>query len=536
MVRSAGLLLSVIGTLALMGCGEKQETSRPISNLTQAELEAGHELLVNNCSGCHVERADGTLSRISEVRKTPEGWDMNIARMMIFHGAYFEPEDRRAMVKFLSDTQGLAPSETTAHRAILERQHNVIEQNDDQNMMDMCARCHTYARVALQRRDAEEWRKLVHMHLGQWASIEYQMLARHRDWRDDALGPIADQLGQMYPLQTAAWTEWKNTPWPDYAGEWRLVGHWPGKGGLEGMMTIKALGDDRYEALYTMRLSGGEALEGTAKSTVHTGYEWRGSGTLGGDKVRQVLAATPDGKMLKGRLFLDQYKEIGAHVTAVRLEGTGSRILSTIPAALKIGEEATLTINGVGLSGDLVIPGVETEILERSATRLVVKARATGNAGKAEMSIGEARGQIVLYDRVDYIKVTPDYGISRVGDNGGPIPKVHAQFEAIGYHNGPDGKPETADDIRLGVMKARWHAEPYNEIAREMEDVKYAGELRQNGLFVPAGAGPNPERKYGTNNAGDLAIVATVKDGERELSARAHLIATVQRWNTPPIL
>ncbi len=68
-----------------------------------------------------------------------------------------------------------------------------------------------------------------------------------------------------------------------------------------------------------------------------------------------------------------------------------------------------------------------------------------------------------------------------------------------------------------------------------MQDKKYAGHITENGTFIPAVAGPNPERKYGTNNAGDLKVIATVKDGDRTLTAEAHLIATVQRWNTPPI-
>lgn len=45
----------------------------------------------------------------------------------------------------------------------------------------------------------------------------------------------------------------------------------------------------------------------------------------------------------------------------------------------------------------------------------------------------------------------------------------------------------------------------------------------------------NPQRAYGTNNVGDLAIKATVKDGNRSVEGRGRLIVTVQRWNDPPI-
>ena len=55
------------------------------------------------------------------------------------------------------------------------------------------------------------------------------------------------------------------------------------------------------------------------------------------------------------------------------------------------------------------------------------------------------------------------------------------------------------------------------------------------GVSTPPCAGPNPQRKFSANNTGNLAIVAQLKDGERALEGRAHLIVTVQRWNTPPI-
>ena len=45
----------------------------------------------------------------------------------------------------------------------------------------LCARCHSYARVALQRRDAAEWLKLVHFHLGQYPTTEYQAGGRDRE-------------------------------------------------------------------------------------------------------------------------------------------------------------------------------------------------------------------------------------------------------------------------------------------------------------------------------------------------------------------
>ena len=55
--------------------------------------------------------------------------------------------------------------------------------------------------------------------------------------------------------------------------------------------------------------------------------------------------------------------------------------------------------------------------------------------------------------------------------------------------------------------------------------------MGENGLVTPAVAGPNPNRPFSTNNAGDLQVTATVG----ALSANARLIVTVQRFVDPPL-
>lgn len=125
--------------------------------------------------------------------------------------------------------------------------------------------------------------------------------------------------------------------------------------------------------------------------------------------------------------------------------------------------------------------------------------------------------------------------MARVGGNGGARPKVPVQLEAIAYSAGADGKKNTNDDIRLGPVSATWKIGNLNKGAEEMKDVKYAGTIDSTGLFSPADAGPNPNRKYGTNNAGELRAFATVKDGASTVNTSVPLVVTVQRWNDPPI-
>ncbi len=51
------------------------------------------------------------------------------------------------------------------------------------------------------------------------------------------------------------------------------------------------------------------------------------------------------------------------------------------------------------------------------------------------------------------------------------------------------------------------------------------------GIFMPGLAGPNPERKFTTNNAGELSVHARTAGKEGE----GMLIVTVQRYVDPPI-
>ena len=122
-------------------------------------------LLTERCASCHLPGANGGLSRIAEVRKSPEAWDMTLVRMVNLHGVSLSGAERRSLVKHLSDHYGLAPSETEGYRYVLERTPGVTDSGPDDDMTQMCARCHTYARVALQRRTEADWLKLIHFHL-----------------------------------------------------------------------------------------------------------------------------------------------------------------------------------------------------------------------------------------------------------------------------------------------------------------------------------------------------------------------------------
>ena len=68
-------------------------------------------------------------------------------------------------------------------------------------------------------------------------------------------------------------------------------------------------------------------------------------------------------------------------------------------------------------------------------------------------------GAAMVFDKIDAIKVTPVAGMARVG--GINFPKQFQQFEAIAYHNGADGKPDTKDDLNLGAVDVDLGVEEY---------------------------------------------------------------------------
>lgn len=506
-----------------------------------AAAPAAEALVNSKCATCHAASGKGTWDRISDSRRTPEGWDMTVARMGFAHGVKMSHDERAAIVKYLSDTYGLSPDESAAYRYIVNRTPSVVEHPENKLIGDTCARCHSYGRIAVQRRTEADWRKLVHFHVGQFPAIEIQAGGRDRNWFEIATGEAAVELGKLYGFESASWNAWKAQPRADASGSWRVVGHKPGTGAYEGTATVARSGEDQYSVAMTLRYENGttETLKGSA--LVYTGHEWRATLKGSGRDVQQVMTLADGGRSLAGRWFEDGYDAIGGTLRAVRTDGAAPAVMSVQPAALKAGTRGRLVISGVGMDGEVSLGGGVKllSVVERSADRVVVDVEAARDAatGAREVSVGKARSADALkvYQRIDYLKITPDHPMARVGGNGGSMNKVPAQLEALAFASGPDGKPGTADDVLIGAMPASWSVDNLNKVAAEMKDAKFAGRIDQSGLFSTNAAGPNPERKYRTNNAGELKVTATVKDGTRTVKATAPLIVTVQRFNDPPI-
>jgi quinohemoprotein amine dehydrogenase len=162
---------------------------------------------------------------------------------------------------------------------------------------------------------------------------------------------------------------------------------------------------------------------------------------------------------------------------------------------------------------------------------LEVEVAATAPVGVRDLSVAGAvkPEALVVYDKIDGIRVQPLAGMARVG--GAVFPKQLQQFEAVGIHNGPDGKPGTADDLVLGLVDVKWSIEEYTATFAD-DDVQFVGAISDSGLFTPALDGPNPKRSGNRNNVGDVWVVAELvtsgaRDTTKPLRARAHLLVTV---------
>ncbi|MFX9081344.1 hypothetical protein ABTN40_19925, partial [Acinetobacter baumannii] len=88
---------------------------------------------------------------------------------------------------------------------------------------------------------------------------------------------------------------------------------------------------------------------------------------------------------------------------------------------------------------------------------------------------------------------------ARLGEAGGKRGIGYAQFDAWGYDNGPDGKPHTADDVKIGTVDADFAVEEVQATWYD-DDIHYVGKLSNAGFFTPSLDGPNPQRSGNRNN------------------------------------
>jgi len=503
------------------------------------------------------------MSRISYRRATPENWERTIKRMVTLNHATLDPADARTILKYLADRQGLAPEEERPIAFEAERRMIDYVYAADKDTGDMCSACHSMARVVSERRTKEEWELLVAMHRGYYPLVDNQPLfsgGGFRRTRAPQTEPAPDgrppdnrhpmdkaieHLAKALPLETSEWSAWSAAmQHPRLAGRWAIVGTQVGKGAVYGVMTVTAdpSAPDSFttDTKYTVARTG-ETVARSGKSLVYTGYQWRGRGSSAGSTQpwREVLFVERDWKSMWGRWYTGDYDETGIDVKLVRLAGDPI-VYGTSVTALKTGSAgSSVKILGANLPQDVKADDIAaglgvkvTRIVSARPDEIAVSVDVAADApiGARDLSVaGTVKpGAVVIYSHIDNLKVSPVSGMARVG--GVVFPKQFQQFEAIGYSNGPDGKPDTADDLNLGAVPVKWSIEEYTATFGD-DDAQFVGTLDQNGLFTPNVDGPNPKRSGNRNNVGDVWVVAELTGSDatpaKALRARAHLLVTV---------
>lgn len=495
------------------------------------------------------------MSRLSCLRKTPEGWETSIRRMVTLNNVQLEPEAARAVLRYLANQQGIAPEELRPGRFEVERRMIDFQYQADTVAERTCRACHSMGRVITQRRTREEWGLLVAMHRGYYPVVDGQSFRRGgpppaEGDRTHPMDRAISHLSRTFPLNTPEWTAWSATMRPPRVeGEWLLTGYEPGRGPFHGSVRIArdAEAEDEFttQATYAYARTGA-TMTRQGRAVVYTGYQWRGrSSERGKNEVwREVMLVEPGWRTMSGRWFTGGYDEFGMDVTLTRL-GNDVVVSGSFPRALRKGAATQeVRVFGANLPANLTAaaidfgPGVRVErVIRTTRDSLVMMVRADSAApnGARDLFLAGAalRSAVVVHDSVSRVKVTPLAGMARIG--GAVFPKQLQQFEAVAYHDGADGRPDTPDDLELGPVDVTWSLEEYG-VTYDDDDLKFVGAIDQTGLFTPAVDGPNPQRSRNRNNIGDVWVVATHsprRAGAKPLRARAHLLVTVplyMRW------
>jgi quinohemoprotein amine dehydrogenase len=552
-----------------------------------------NELVIGKCGTCHAKDPKGNLSRISWIRTTPEGWEEAIKRMVRLNGLAIEPADAKLILKYLSTYHGLAPEE--AKPVMYMAEHRIQDEAiPNESLRVTCMNCHALGRPFQWRRTREEWSLLADMHSAMFQQAEAAFRRNGAGGRGGggfgaggegeesaparggaattpaaaiSLDATLDFLGKNYPLHTPEWAAWRaRMRAPKIAGRWLIAAHVPGHGKYYGEMTIAA-GASEDEFTTTVKLqpvNGGPAISRTGTSLVYAGYAWRGrshAGTLAANatpddlahEMREAMWISPDQTWAEGRWFWGEYQEFGVDVKLRRV--TPEPALLTLDRySLKSGTQAQkVRLIGNNFPAQVALAdldfgtGVKVKsIASHTASEIdaIVDVAADAVPGKRDVVFGSAvlEGAYAVYDKVDYIKVLPEASIARLGgDTKSPHPRGYEQLEAIGYQRGEDGKPHTSDDVELGPVEVNWTVEEFFSVFGD-DDKEFVGTLDNNGLFTPNTDGPNPQRKFGRNNYGDVWVVATAKNEKdkdgRPLSGRSYLVVAVPtyiRWDQPEV-
>jgi quinohemoprotein amine dehydrogenase len=489
---------ALVGLLLLLSAGLSVAQGIPVTD----------PLIIEKCSRCHERDAQGLMERISWERATPEGWQESLKKMLVDNRVTLTPTEARAIVKYLSDTQGLTPEEAFPIQYYSERRIHDENEFAESNGVEPCAKCHPLARPLLWRRSETDWKSLTDTHA--------------KAYKVQNVNAALAFLTRNASFESEAWRKWNSGRTPiDLSGRWLVVADLPGYGRYTGEVVLKqGAARDQFVSAATMRAIDGSTLGRSGVVELFGGFQWRGRSrgdpqpaAAPGDprsEARESMWIAPDGQRAKGRWFWGQYQEFGFDVELMRASGDAA-LLAVDRQSLKRG-----TRDKLQLIGDHFPPHVSPadlrlgqgihvrEILSATETVITAEVDVAPDAplGRHDVSLlnSQLKNAVAVYDRVDYIKVTPESSVASFGS--ARDGRGYQQFEAVAFQRGPDGKAHTADDLQLGPVRATWSMEVFYAVNSDQND--RVGSVTSSGLFVPAA------ESAGVNH--DLWVIATARD------------------------
>ncbi|HTR36657.1 MAG TPA: quinohemoprotein amine dehydrogenase subunit alpha [Bryobacteraceae bacterium] len=523
--------LTVVLVLPCLLSGQNSNSPQPPG------IPVTDRLVIAKCGACHARDAQGDMQNISWVRATPEAWGDALKRMVRRNRVALTPQEARAIIEYLGTYHGLAPEEAASVKYLAE--HRMIQ--DEANVPNdhvrrACTNCHTFGRALSWRRSPTEWKQLAGLHADLYPNRAQPLQS------DEAIS----FLMQAAPLHTPEWDAWSaRVRAPQLAGRWLVTAHLPGHGQYYGEMEIQA-GSDPGEFSSRVKLQSvqdGSATLRSGQSLVYAGYAWRGRSksnspaSVGPDdlssEMHEVLWFAPDQSSGEGRWFWGQQQEFGMDVR-LRRATDAPALLGLDQPSLKAGsQDSRIRLFGDHLPAKLspaalnLGPGITVRsVVSQSAQEAVAEVDVSAQAplGKRDISLGGAvlPGGLAIYDRVDYIKVTPDSAVVQFGDES--LSRSYQQYEAIGYQRGPDGLAHTADDVALGPVDVTWTLDEFSWAPGGSKPS--IGVLRSSGLYEPAANGPR--------NNYDVWVVATAKNekdqGGQPLMDKSYLVVSVPEY------
>ena len=310
--------LATIAALALLAPSpaHAQEES---AGLPEGGIPVESELVRDRCAGCHLTDDTGRMSRISYMRKTPEGWQTTIRRMVVLNGVELEPATAREMVRYLSNNHGIAPEEVRPGLFEVERRLIDYDYAADDDTEATCIACHSMGRVITQRRTGEEWELLMATHRGLYPLSDFQAL----NPRGAGRGRVRDGPRSRPPLRGLSARDARVVGVvgddADPRGS-RDGGRSPDTSPARGRSTAGSTSlpapagtGSRRERRTRWRARGREVTR-TGNAIIYTGFQWRGRSFEGPDEegeLREVMLIERDWQEMSGRWFTGAYDEFG---------------------------------------------------------------------------------------------------------------------------------------------------------------------------------------------------------------------------------